>query len=194
MTASAAEVSRTPDILSLIKSHHEILRESLAVLKQGDLPLDEKREELFIFLETLKMHAKSEQETLYACIEEVENMRVKALEAREEHDIADRLATEIEAMDYTENWSDDIDAKSKVLAELIEHHLNQEETELFPEVRENFTREELQAMAVEYNERFKSRMERVGSLEGPLSHVIELMAAKMKAAYHRAGDIFQKIA
>lgn len=194
MTASAEEVVRTPDILSLIKSHHEILKESLLALKQENLPIEEKREELFIFLETLKMHAKSEQETLYACIEEVEPLRILALEAREEHEIADRLATEIEAMDYTENWSPDIAAKARVLAELVEHHLIEEEDEIFHQVRENFTHEELQALAVEYNERFKSRMERAGSMEGPLSHLIEVMSAKAKAAYHRAGDLWQKIA
>lgn len=189
-------ITRTapPDILTLIKSHHDIMRESLPTLKNAEAPREEKREELFVFLETLKMHAKSEQETLYACLEEVEDLRISALEAREEHDIADRLTTEIEAMDYQENWSDDIDAKAKVLAELVEHHINEEEDELFQDTRENFTHEELQAMAVEYNERFKSRLERVISKESPMGHLFDLMVAKVKSAYLKATDLLEKIA
>ncbi len=192
--AARRSEAKAPDILTLIKSHHEIMRECVEELRKESEPQNKKREELFIFLETLKVHSKSEQETLYACLEEVEPLRVVALEAREEHNIADRLLTEIEAMDYQEVWSEDVEAKAKVLADLVEHHMDDEEDEMFSLVRENFTAPELQALAVEYNERFKARMEKLGTKSGRMSHLLDVMSANVKAAYLRAGDFLDKIA
>ncbi len=80
----------------------------------------------------LSIHTKIEEEIFYpACEGKVDEDLLK--EAFVEHDAAKFLIAEIEAGN---GKSDDFfDAKVKVLSEEIEHHVEEEEKELFPEVR-----------------------------------------------------------
>lgn len=80
----------------------------------------------------LSIHTKIEEEIFYpACEGKVDEDLLK--EALVEHDAAKLLIAEIEAGN---GKSDDFfDAKVKVLSEEIEHHVEEEEKELFPEVR-----------------------------------------------------------
>jgi hypothetical protein len=62
-------------------------------------------------------------------------------EGFEEHDVAKRLLEEMAMMDVTsEIWT----AKLKVLQESIEHHVEEEETEMFKDGREALTKEEIE--------------------------------------------------
>src|SRR5215213_8180579 len=81
----------------------------------------------------LSIHTKIEEEIFYpACDGKVEEDLLK--EAYVEHDAAKVLIAEIEAGD---GESDDyFDAKVKVLSEEIEHHVEEEEGDLFKRVRE----------------------------------------------------------
>jgi hemerythrin superfamily protein len=80
----------------------------------------------------LSIHTKIEEEIFYpACEGKIDEDLLK--EAFVEHDAAKLLIAEIEAGN---GQSDDFfDAKVKVLSEEIEHHVEEEEKELFPEVR-----------------------------------------------------------
>ena len=80
----------------------------------------------------LEVHTKIEEEIFYpACEGKIEEDMLK--EAKVEHDSAKLLIAEIEAGD---GQSDDyFDAKVQVLSEQIEHHVEEEEKELFAEVR-----------------------------------------------------------
>jgi hemerythrin superfamily protein len=80
----------------------------------------------------LVVHTKIEEEIFYpACEGKIEEDLLK--EAKVEHDSAKLLITEIEAGD---GQSDDyFDSKVHVLSEQVEHHVEEEEKELFPEVR-----------------------------------------------------------
>lgn len=80
----------------------------------------------------LSVHTKIEEEIFYpACAGKVDEDLLK--EAFVEHDAAKLLIAEIEAGN---GQSDDFfDAKVQVLSEEIDHHVQEEEEELFPEVR-----------------------------------------------------------
>jgi hemerythrin superfamily protein len=80
----------------------------------------------------LSIHTKIEEEIFYpACEGKIDEDLLK--EAFVEHDAAKLLIAEIEAGN---GQSDDFfDAKVKVLSEEIDHHVEEEEKELFPEVR-----------------------------------------------------------
>lgn len=80
----------------------------------------------------LSVHTKIEEEIFYpACQGKVDDDLLK--EALVEHDAAKLLIAEIEAGN---GQSDDFfDAKVKVLSEEIDHHVQEEEKELFPKVR-----------------------------------------------------------
>ncbi len=55
-----------------------------------------------------------------------------------EHGLADKLVEEIDQVSDSVKWS----AKVKVLAEIVEHHLNEEENELLPRFKKNSSAEE----------------------------------------------------
>jgi hemerythrin superfamily protein len=80
----------------------------------------------------LVVHTKIEEEIFYpACEGKIEEDMLK--EAKVEHDSAKLLIAEIEAGN---GQSDEyFDAKVQVLSEQVEHHVEEEEKELFAEVR-----------------------------------------------------------
>jgi hemerythrin-like domain-containing protein len=62
------------------------------------------------------------------------------LEAYEEHDVVDKLMRELEDLDVTnERWG----AVATVMKENIEHHIEEEEGEMFPQARRVFDDAEL---------------------------------------------------
>ena len=65
------------------------------------------------------------------------------LESYEEHHVADLLCMELATMSPDDER---FDAKTKVLIESVEHHIEEEETGWFPTVREALGRKELQAL------------------------------------------------
>ncbi|HUG35783.1 MAG TPA: AarF/UbiB family protein [Candidatus Limnocylindrales bacterium] len=67
-------------------------------------------------------------------------------EAIEEHHVVDMVRPEIKG---TDAGSDEFPAKAKVLKELIEHHTEEEETEMFPRARKLMDREALVRLGVE---------------------------------------------
>ena len=91
------------------------------------------REELFTQLKTeLDVHARIEEEIFYPALEDAKETREITLEAFEEHRLVKQLLTELEKMDKgDEQWT----ARFTVLKENIEHHVEEEEGEMFPKAR-----------------------------------------------------------
>ena len=83
----------------------------------------------------LQVHAGIEEQIFYPAYREASGTKKGedlTLEAYEEHRVADRLISELRALPNTdETWG----AKLKVLKENLEHHIKEEETELFPKVK-----------------------------------------------------------
>ena len=103
------------------------------------------RKQLFAELKTaLDMHTKLEETALYPALEAIEKTHDLTLEAVEEHNVAKTLLEELESGDETtEEWT----AKMTVLKENIEHHVKEEEGELFPDAEKAMSEDELSALA-----------------------------------------------
>ena len=80
----------------------------------------------------LAVHAKIEEELLYPPAEEKIDEPDLVDEAYIEHATAKDLIAQLEGMDIGDKY---YDAKVKVLGEYIAHHVKEEETELFPEIK-----------------------------------------------------------
>lgn len=81
--------------------------------------------------DALKVHAAIEEEIFYpAAREEIEDKEIMD-EAQVEHNSAKQLIAEIEQGPGDALW----EAKVKVLSEYIQHHVKEEEGEMFKEVR-----------------------------------------------------------
>jgi hemerythrin superfamily protein len=80
----------------------------------------------------LIMHEQMEETYLYPPLKEEDRTEDLVLEAYEEHHLADLLIEEISRLRPSdEQWQ----PKIKVLQENIEHHIEEEEGQLFPKVR-----------------------------------------------------------
>lgn len=123
--------TKTQDALALLKEDH---RKVEKLFEDYESAKGEGRKEKLarqISLE-LTIHTTIEEEIFYpACTGKIDEDLLK--EAYVEHDAAKLLMAEIEA---GSGQSDDFfDAKVQVLGEQIDHHVKEEEEDLFPKVR-----------------------------------------------------------
>lgn len=127
-----APATKGPDATALLKADHRAVEK---LFGQFEKAKDGDRKKALadkICLE-LRVHMQIEEEIFYPASREFLKDEDIVDEAVVEHAAAKDLIGEIEAMQPTEDL---YDAKVKVLAEQIEHHVGEEETEYFPKVKE----------------------------------------------------------
>ena len=108
------------------------------------------REDLFTQLKTeLDVHARIEEEIFYPALEDAKETREITLEAFEEHRLVKQLLSELEKMDKgDEQWT----ARFTVLKENIEHHVEEEEGEMFPKARKVLNEAEAEELGTRLEE------------------------------------------
>ena len=139
------------DAVTLLKDDHDTLKKILNDLDSTTERGVKTREELFTRVRReLEVHEAIEEEIFYPALKEHPKAKELVLEAYEEHNVVDMVMAEIEDTPYDdERWG----AKLTVMKENIEHHIEEEEGEMFPQARQIFERSELQ----ELGERMKAR-------------------------------------
>jgi hemerythrin-like domain-containing protein len=132
------------DAIALLKEDHRKVRALLSELEETTERASAKREELLATIEQeLTIHTKIEEEIFYPAFRDAaEKKDDKDLyyEAVEEHHVVDLVLPEIKETDAD---SEEFGAKAKVLKDLVEHHAEEEETEMFPRAQKLMDREEL---------------------------------------------------
>ena len=92
-------------------------------------------------IELLTVHTYLENEVMYPEVRNLlPDLEDDILESYEEHHVADVLCSELYAMSSD---AERFDAKTTVLIENVRHHIEEEETEWFPKVREGLGRKQL---------------------------------------------------
>jgi iron-sulfur cluster repair protein YtfE (RIC family) len=111
----------------------------------------EEKEQLFAEVaDNLAAHAKIEETIFYPAVY-IGPLQEKLREAVEEHLGAKRVIADLLDM---EPEDPQFDPKMKVLQEAIEHHVQEEERDLFPKVKKNFSAVELEALGSEMERLF----------------------------------------
>jgi hemerythrin-like domain-containing protein len=122
---------RQPDALAfLMKQHREV--EALFDRFEASEDDAEKAKLVDEVCLALAVHAKIEEELLYPPAEDAIEEADLVDEAYVEHATAKDLIAQLEGMKVGDQY---YDAKVKVLSEYIAHHVEEEETELFPEIK-----------------------------------------------------------
>lgn len=125
-----------PNAINLLKEDHSRLRGLLQKLEQTTERGVKVRESLVDQIEIeIKVHSKIEEEIFYPAYKAAarkKDDREMFYEATEEHHVVDMVLPELKA---TDPKSEQFGAKAKVLKELIEHHAEEEETEMFRAAR-----------------------------------------------------------
>ena len=96
-----------------------------------------------MIISELELHTQVEEEFVYPDTKAEDELEDITLEAYEEHNVAKKLIEEIKAMSPDDET---FAAKVTVLQESVEHHIDEEEKEMFPKVRKAFDDEQLRAM------------------------------------------------
>jgi hemerythrin superfamily protein len=134
--------ARGKDAIALLEADHQKVRGLLRELEGASAK--PRREQLLTTIEhEIKLHSKIEEEIFYPAYREAAKTkedRKLYFEAIEEHHVVDVVLPEIKG---TDAGSDEFAAKAKVLKDLIEHHAEEEETEMFPRAKTLMDREEL---------------------------------------------------
>lgn len=147
------------DIVQLILKDHKPLKARIKIMKDPDKHSLSQRQKAFKeFAPLLTAHAKSEEKSLYVAMKDEEELRVESFEGDTEHTIADSLVKEIKGIDEEDEWT----AKVKVLAELVEHHIEEEEEEMLVEVKKEMETETRLAIGQEYLRLYESYSEAEG--------------------------------
>lgn len=132
------------DAITLLKADHDKLKGLLSELEPTTERGVKTRTELFARIKAeLTTHEIIEEEIFYPTLKAHPKAREIVLEGYEEHGVVDTLMGELEALPVDdETWG----PKAKVMIENIEHHIEEEEGEMFTKARQVLDRTELQAL------------------------------------------------
>jgi len=130
------------DAITLLKDDHKTVEALFKRFeKAGDRAYSEKRAIVDRIIEELAVHAAVEEQLFYpvtrATVPETEDI---ALESLEEHHIVKWVLSELDRMTPEDER---FDAKVTVLIENVRHHVQEEEEEYFPMVRDELGRNAL---------------------------------------------------
>jgi iron-sulfur cluster repair protein YtfE (RIC family) len=146
------------DAISLLKQDHQKVRQMLKRL------VSDGTEELLDQIENeLKVHTQIEEEIFYPAFKDaIQSEKDEHIyhEALEEHHVVDLVLPEIKS---SSEGSEQFDAKAKVLKDIVEHHAEEEETEMFPKARKAMGAARLRELGEELKQRKEELMGGMGS-------------------------------
>ena len=126
------------EAIALLKKDHAAVK-ALFDKFQAAGDDEQTRQSLFDQIDAeLDVHAAIEEQIFYPAVQDVRSEETKdmVLEALEEHKVVKTLLEEIAALTPAD---DEFDAKMKVLRENVEHHVEEEEQEMFPEAQKQLS-------------------------------------------------------
>ena len=129
------------DAIALLEADHVKVKKLLTELESTTERGVKTRTELFATIKgELTLHEIIEEEIFYPELKAHPKAKDIVLEGYEEHHVVDVLMSELEGMDVAdETWG----AKALVMKENIEHHIEEEEGEMFKQARSVFDTAEL---------------------------------------------------
>jgi hemerythrin-like domain-containing protein len=129
------------DAITLLTTDHAKVKRLLGELESTTERGVKTRTELFATIKgELTVHELIEEEIFYPELKAHPKAKDIVLEAYEEHHVVDEIMSELEATPVDdETWG----AKATVMKENLEHHIEEEEGEMFKAARSVFDRAEL---------------------------------------------------
>ena len=147
------------DAIVMLKDDHKQIRKAFKDFENaGENAHATKGKIVDRIIELLTVHTYLENEVMYPRVRELlPDLEDDVLESYEEHHVADLLVVELAALKPD---AERFDAKTTVLIENVTHHIEEEEEEWFPKVREGLGRKVLQEIGAEMQEARKTAPKR----------------------------------
>lgn len=142
------------DVFNLLKKDHKEVKQLFKKIEKSSAV--KLRQKTFDQIVTeLEMHTSVEEEIVYPRLRELKQFKELIGEAYEEHHVAKQLIKEIQDLSADqEQWK----SKVSVLKEIIEHHVEEEEKELFPKAQRALGKEESKELGKQVQQE-KTRMQ-----------------------------------
>ena len=130
------------DAIALLRDDHRSLRAMFDEYeKLGTRARKAKEAVRDRIVEALSVHAAIEERVFYPLVlDKLPDHEESLLEGMEEHTLAEQLLAQVAHMDVDDRW---FRPKMMVLGDVVRHHMREEEREIFPAVREGFTKTQL---------------------------------------------------
>lgn len=141
------------NVIDILKQEHKMVLPMLSELaSKGTSNREQKYNTL---KENLMPHLIGEEKALYPRLME-SGMRDMALESIEEHSAVKTLLDQLDSASRSEEdvWV----AKLKVILENVEHHISEEEDEIFPQMEQEMSSSELSNLSSQYEEAKRKAM------------------------------------
>lgn len=138
------------DAIVMLKADHKEVRALFREFQKSSTTPARKEQIVRKVIELLTVHTYIENEVMYPRVRAlVPDLEDDVLESYEEHHVADVLVMELDTMDRDDER---FEAKATVLIENVSHHIEEEEQEWFPKVREALGRSTLREIGAELAE------------------------------------------
>jgi len=129
------------DAFTLLKADHRKVAELFESLEAAS---GKRKLSIFEQIKTeLELHTHIEEKIFYPALEKPAETHDLTLEAYEEHDVVKKLLRE---MSGARTADDEWQAQAKVLQEAVEHHVDEEENELFDKAKDALGEEEIEEL------------------------------------------------
>ena len=134
----------------LLKKQHKQVKALFKKVDKTENPR-ERRQLMEQIEQELKMHTKIEEQIFYPAVRGIGTDKAEEmiLEALEEHHVVDLVLVELPKVNPEDER---FAAKMTVLSELVEHHADEEEEEMFPMAEKKLGAEELKALGARMEE------------------------------------------
>ena len=147
----------------LKKQHEEVSKLFKKYEKLAEDAVDERQELFEQIADRLAAHATIEEKFFYPSIKS-EGTEDIVRESLEEHLSVKRLIADLLDMEPDDEA---FDAKMQVLREQIEHHVEEEEDDMFKKVRKECSKEQLEDLGLQMEEEYEELMDREPRLQVP---------------------------
>lgn len=141
------------DPFELLKSDHEKVAE---LFERIEAASGQAKVDIFKKIQTeLEVHTQIEETIFYPALRHAEETRDLTLEAFEEHQVIKDLLAELADGEPSDRW----DAKLTVLKENVEHHVDEEENDMFGKAKDVLSNEQAEALG----DQMAAEKQRMGS-------------------------------
>jgi hemerythrin superfamily protein len=148
MGAIAPSGEPSTDILDTLHAEHEEVQELLKELAQSESAAEQKALVAKV-KQALIPHSKAEEKVVYDRVAALkgEKPKIESAEGYSEHALA---SATLKSLDTLTANTPEFKANATVLKELIEHHVKEEERNIWAEVKENFSDTQRRQMNSEF--------------------------------------------
>lgn len=134
----------SPDILDTLQTEHDDVQDLLLRLTESDNARDQKSLVTQI-KKALVPHTKAEEKVVYDAVLALKGKeaKIEGMEGYIEHGLADQTLKKLDKLNAN---TPEFKATAKVLKELVEHHVKEEEGDIWAQVKENFSHAQRERM------------------------------------------------